>query len=65
MLVLTRRLGEGVRIGDDICIRIAKFSKSSVRIAIDAPRHVKVVRSELPVKTEAELSGSPEELEMQ
>ena len=47
MLVLTRRIGEKIVIGDDITISISAVKGDSVRIAIDAPRDVKVYRGEI------------------
>ena len=46
MLVLSRKAGESIRIGDDITIHIVKTG-DRVRIGIDAPRSVNVVRTEL------------------
>ena len=46
MLVLSRRAGQSIRIGDDIRIHIVKTG-DKVRIGIDAPRSVNVVRTEL------------------
>ncbi|MEG0307379.1 MAG: carbon storage regulator CsrA [Clostridium sp.] len=47
MLVVTRKQGQSIRIGDDIEITIAKLDDGSVKIAIDAPREIKILRSEL------------------
>ncbi len=47
MLVLTRRLGEIIRIGDDISIRVMDIQRGQVRVAIDAPRHIPVHREEV------------------
>lgn len=47
MLVLTRRVSEKLFIGDDICVTIVRVSSSQVRLGIEAPRDVAVVRSEL------------------
>jgi carbon storage regulator len=47
MLVLTRRLGESIRIGDDISIRVLDIQRGQVRIAIDAPREIPVHREEI------------------
>lgn len=50
MLILTRKPGEALKIGDDICVRIAEpknIHGNSVRIGIDAPKHVSIVREEL------------------
>lgn len=48
MLVLTRKAGESICIGDDIEVRIVAVRGQKVRLAIEAPRDVGVRRSELP-----------------
>lgn len=47
MLVLSRKLGEKIMIGDDIVITIVKIDHSNVRIGIEAPQHVAVAREEV------------------
>lgn len=47
MLVITRKIGEELMIGDNVCIRIIETSKGRTRMAITAPRTVRVLRSEL------------------
>jgi carbon storage regulator len=47
MLVLTRKLMERLFIGDDICITVVRLEGGQVRLGIDAPRDVSVVRAEL------------------
>jgi carbon storage regulator len=47
MLVLTRKLMEKVFIGDDICVTIVRLEGGQVRLGIDAPRDITVVRAEL------------------
>jgi carbon storage regulator len=47
MLVLTRKLMEKLFIGDDICITVVRLEGGQVRLGIDAPRDVPVVRAEL------------------
>ena len=47
MLVLTRKLNEEIRIGNDITVTIVRVKGESVRIGINAPKHVRVMRSEL------------------
>jgi len=47
MLVLTRKPGEKILIGDDIVITILDARGDSVRIGIDAPRGVKIQRDEV------------------
>ena len=47
MLVLTRRSGETILIGDDIEITILAVDGSQIRVGIDAPEDVKILRGEL------------------
>lgn len=51
MLVVTRKLGEVVCIGDNIKITIVQIKGHSVRIGVEAPRDVTVLREELHEKT--------------
>ncbi|MHB0956019.1 MAG: carbon storage regulator CsrA [Pirellulaceae bacterium] len=48
MLVLTRKVHEQIVIGDDITLTIVRVQGHAVRIGIEAPRQVRVVRGELP-----------------
>jgi carbon storage regulator len=47
MLVLTRRVGEVIKIGDDIEVTILDARGKQVRLGITAPKEVKVLRLEL------------------
>ncbi len=47
MLVLTRKLGEGIVIGDDVTITIVEMKGGNVRLGIDAPRSKKIYRQEI------------------
>ena len=47
MLVLSRRVGERLIIGDDIVITVIDVRSDGVRIGIDAPRSVRVNRAEV------------------
>lgn len=47
MLVLTRKPGEQLHIGDDIKISVLEVRGQRVRIGIEAPNYVRVVRAEL------------------
>jgi carbon storage regulator CsrA len=52
MLVLTRKLNEQIVIGSDITLTVVRVHGNTVRLGIEAPRHVRVLRGELP-KNEA------------
>jgi carbon storage regulator len=47
MLVLSRKEGEGIRLGDGIEIEVVSISKGVVRLGIKAPKDVLILRSEL------------------
>ena len=47
MLVLTRKLMERLYIGDDICVTVVRLEGGQVRLGIEAPRNISVVRAEL------------------
>ena len=58
MLILTRRIGETLFIGDDITIKVVGINGNQVRIGIDAPLDVQVMRSELLKESEPEPDDS-------
>jgi len=47
MLIVTRRAGEKIMLGDDIVVEIMEVSGNTVRIGIDAPRSLPVYREEI------------------
>jgi carbon storage regulator len=47
MLILTRKIGESILIGDNITIKVVETGKNSVRIGIDAPKDITVLRQEV------------------
>jgi carbon storage regulator len=47
MLVLTRKTGEGIIIGDNIKITVIELKGGGVRIGIDAPNELKIYRQEV------------------
>jgi carbon storage regulator len=47
MLVLTRRVGESVLIGDDVEVTVLDVKGDSVRIGVNAPRSTRIQRAEL------------------
>ncbi|ALP89493.1 carbon storage regulator CsrA [Clostridium butyricum] len=54
MLIITRKKGESIMIGDDIEITISKIDDGSVKIGIEAPRNVDILRKELYEEVEKE-----------
>jgi len=47
MLILSRRAGEAIKIGDDVTVVITKLERNQVKVGIVAPRETKIVREEL------------------
>ncbi|MBX3441505.1 MAG: carbon storage regulator [Planctomyces sp.] len=47
MLVLSRKPGERILIGDNVAVTIVRIGPNSVRLGIDAPRDMNIVREEL------------------
>jgi len=59
MLVLTRRCGEQIAIGDDIIVTVVAVEGNKVRIAVDAPRSIRVDRKEVHDRRIAERDEQP------
>jgi carbon storage regulator len=47
MLILTRKQGESITIGDDIVVTVIGVSGNQIRLGIQAPREVRVLREEI------------------
>ena len=61
MLVLTRKLLEKLYIGDDICVTVVRLEGGQVRLGIEAPRQISVLRGELRPHTDDQAdSPAPE-----
>jgi carbon storage regulator len=57
MLVLSRKLGEKIVIGDNIVVTVVKIDRNQIRIGIEAPHDVPVYREEiLPVRAPEEVA---------
>ena len=46
-LVLTRKENQSIQIGSDIVVTVCQCEKESVKVAIDAPKDIKIIRTEL------------------
>lgn len=61
MLVLSRKNGERLLIGDDVVVTVVRIGPNSVRLGIDAPMEMNIVRSELVQRHDDEdLDDSPD-----
>jgi carbon storage regulator len=47
MLVLSRKLGEKIYIGENVCITVVDIDRGKIRLGIEAPRDVAIYRQEL------------------
>ncbi|QOY55040.1 carbon storage regulator CsrA [Candidatus Sulfurimonas marisnigri] len=47
MLVLARKLNESIVIGDDIVVKVISIDKGVVKLGIDAPKSISIMRNEL------------------
>ena len=59
MLVLSRKPGERILVGNDVKITVIRIGPNSVRIGIDAPGHLNIVREELCIEAGQEVALSP------
>ena len=57
MLILTRRVGETLMIGDDVTVTVLGVKGNQVRLGIDAPKDVSVHREEIYQRIQQENEG--------
>ncbi|MFT5580151.1 MAG: carbon storage regulator [Paraglaciecola psychrophila] len=60
MLILTRKVGETLVIGDDVKITVLGVKGNQIRIGVDAPRSVAVHREEIYERIQAEKNADPD-----
>ena len=63
MLILTRRLGETLMVGDDVTITVLGVKGNQVRIGVNAPKDVAVHREEIYERIQNEKAGNGTENE--
>jgi carbon storage regulator len=60
VLVLTRKIGESLMVGEDVTVTVMAVHGNQVRIGINAPKYVAVHREEIYERVQAEKAQQPE-----
>lgn len=66
MLVLTRKIGESIKINEDVKITVIDVKGKNIRLGIDAPRETKIYREEvfLRIKEENQSAASSQQFDL-
>ena len=61
MLILSRKMGESIHVGDSVIVTVLGVARGQVKIGIDAPRELSVHREEIyrRIQDEQSCEGSP------
>lgn len=60
MLILTRRIGETLMVGDEVTVTVLGVKGNQVRLGVNAPKHVAVHREEIYDRIQHEKTGEKE-----
>lgn len=61
-LAITMKVGGQILIGDDIVITIKKYTSSQLRVAIKAPKHLKINKRDIAEENNIDVKSKPEVL---
>ncbi|MBI4390165.1 MAG: carbon storage regulator CsrA [Nitrospinae bacterium] len=64
MLVLTRKIGESIKINDDVKITVVEVKGKNIRIGIEAPKETKIYREEVFLKIKQENQSAATSLQI-